>query len=286
MTDGTHAHAYAQLAGVRLHYIEAGQGPLVVLLHGFPEYCGAWRAQLVALTGAGFRVVAPDMRGYGLSDKPAGVRSYGARALAEDVAGLIRACGAERATVVGHDWGGGVAWAFAMAHPELLERLVILDSPHPARFVRALRTARQLKKSWYMFAMLPPRLPEAMLRRDDFAMLKAPLLHDPLPDRVPSREEMEGYVEAWSQPGALTGMVNYYRAAFRPRLHVRARRVEAPVLVLWGDRDRYLGTELARPDAALVPNVRVKILQNASHWIHWERPDEVNAALVDFLRPS
>src|SRR3954449_2631161 len=160
------AHREAVVNGVRLHYVEAGAGPLVVLLHGFPEFWYSWRHQIPALAAAGFRVVAPDMRGYNRSDKPRGVRAYSGDALTGDVAKLIRACGAERAVVVGHDWGAAVAWQFAMAYPALLERLVIMNAPHPARFLRALRTWRQARKSWYMFFFQLPWLPESRFRAD------------------------------------------------------------------------------------------------------------------------
>src|SRR5690242_12831972 len=150
---------FVDVGEVRLHVADAGNGPLVVLLHGFPEFWYTWRRQIPALAQAGFHAVAPDMRGYNLSDKPAGVRAYRVPALVEDVAGLIRACGAARATVIGHDWGGLVAWAFAMEHPEMLDRLVILNSPHPRAMARAIRTPRQFLKSWYMMFFQIPWLP-------------------------------------------------------------------------------------------------------------------------------
>ncbi|MCX7707089.1 MAG: alpha/beta fold hydrolase [Anaerolineae bacterium] len=282
---GLITHRYADLPEVRLHYVEAGRGPLVVLLHGFPEAWFAWQHQIPALVAAGLRVVAPDMRGYNLSDKPAGVASYALDRLADDVAALIRWCGAEQASVVGHDWGAVVAWAFAMRHPEMLTRLAILNVPHPARMARGLRTLRQLRKSWYMFFFQLPWLPEAAFRAGDYAFLRATLRRDPVRARAFSDEDIERYVAAAAQPGALTAGMNYYRWIIR---HPRAafaglRRIEAPVLVIWGEQDRYLGPELAEPGKKWVPNCRVERLPDASHWVQADAAERVNELLVGFL---
>jgi pimeloyl-ACP methyl ester carboxylesterase len=242
-----------------LHYLEAGEGPLVVLLHGFPEFYYSWRHQWPALAGAGLRVVAPDLRGYNLSDKPRPVRAYDIRLLARDVARLIRERGAERAHVVGHDWSGGVAWAFAMRYPHMLERLAILNCPHPARVLRGLRTLRQVRKSWYIFFFQLPWLPEATFRANHFAGLRRAVAGVARPGAF-TPADVERYVQAAAQPGALTAGINYYRAMFRRgpgALRTDLRRIDAPVLVIWGERDRYLGRELADPPRAWVPNARV-----------------------------
>lgn len=282
------SHRYTERGGVRLHYVEAGEGPLVVLLHGFPELWYSWRHQIPALVEAGYRVIAPDMRGYNLSDKPEGVAAYAIDELTADVAALIQAAGAERAAaVVGHDWGAGVAWAFAMRYPELLERLVILNGPHPARMLAALRTARQLRKSWYMFFFQIPKLPELLARWSDYAVLRASVTEDPRRPGAVTEEDLSRYLEAWSRPGALTASINYYRAAFRPSglLQLsKAPRVDTPVLVIWGEHDRYLESDLATPDPELVPNARVVHIPDASHFVHYDRPERVNQLLLDFLR--
>ncbi len=272
--------------GVRLHCVEVGSGPLVVLLHGFPEFWYSWKHQLPALAEAGFRVVAPDLRGYNLSDKPKGARNYFGEVLAADVAGLIRALGAERAHVVGHDWGGGIAWVFAMQHPELLDRLAILNAPHPDRFLRGLMTWKQLKKSWYMFYFQLPWLPERMMRARDFGGLRHLLRRDPVRQGAFTPEDIERYVAAMAQPGALTAAINYYRALFRRtpwRVRARFRVVERPVQVIWGERDRYLGAELAEFDPAWVKDGRVERIPEASHWVHWDAPEQVNRRLIGFL---
>jgi len=278
------SHSFADVNGVRLHYAEAGSGPLLVLLHGFPEFWYAWRRQIPALADAGYRVVAPDMRGYGLSSKPAGWRSYSTDRLAGDIAGLIRHLGAERAHLVGHDWGGVVAYTTAMEHPDLLDRLMILNVPHPARMSEGLRTLKQLRKSWYMFAFQAPRLAEAAIRRGDFRALKQGL-RDEAPGAY-SERDLELYDQAWREPGAVTGMVNYYRAALRgsPRRSLeRLRPIAAPTLVIWGERDKHLGAELAEPDPRWVPDVRVERIADASHWVEHDSPERVNELLLEFL---
>ena len=270
--------------GVRLHYVEAGEGPLVVLLHGFPEFWYSWRRQIPALAQAGFHVVAPDMRGYNLSDKPKGWRAYDADLLADDVAGLVRHFGEQRAHIVGHDWGAAVAYALAMRHPQVVRRLAILNVPHPARMLEAFRTSRQLRKSWYMFFFQLPWLPEHLMAREEYSFAKRSL-------RAGSKgsfsdEDLERYVRAWSQPGALTGMVNYYRAALRrsPRGTIaRMTPIEAQTLVIWGERDRYLGSELAEPAREWVPNVRVERIPEATHWVQHEAAERVNELLLGFL---
>lgn len=282
-------HRYADLGDVHLHYVEAGSGPLVILLHGFPEFWYCWRDQIPALVEAGFRVVAPDMRGYNLSGKPSGVSSYKLELLTRDVARLIEACGEEKAAVIGHDWGAAVAWAFAMQYPQKLERLAILNVPHPERMERGLRTLRQLRKSWYIFFFQIPWLPEFMGRLNNYKVLSQAFRVDPVRQGAYSEEDIAKYIKAMAQPGALTGGINYYRAIIRQNIKTIGRqqyqRIDAPTLVIWGDRDRYLGKELAEPDRALVPNVQVQHLPDASHWVGADRPERVNELLIEFLAP-
>ena len=281
------SHGEAQVgAGVRLHYVEIGpaDGPLVVLLHGFPAFWYSWRHQLPVLAEAGFHVVAPDMRGYNTSDKPSGWRAYEARLLAGDIDGLIRHFGAERAHVVGHDWGAAVAYSLAMFHPEKVDRLAILNVPHPARLLAAFRTAKQLKKSWYMFFFQLPSVPEKLFARDGYSFAKRSLRADAR--GAFSDEDLRLYVDAWSQPGALTGMINYYRAALRrspSKTLANMRPIDASTLVIWGERDSYLGSELAEPEAKWVPNVRMERLPDSAHWVQLDAPERVNELLVDFL---
>lgn len=277
-------HRQIDVGGIRLHVAEAGpeDGPLVVFLHGFPEFWWSWRHQIDAFAMAGFRVVAPDLRGYNESDKPEGVRAYEVEALAGDVAGLIRALGRTEATIVGHDWGAVVAWSFAMFHGAMTTRLAILNVPHPVAMLRGLRTLRQLRKSWYVFAFQLPRLPEWAIARNDFAFIRQTFAADGVP-----AADIERYVLALRQPGAVSAAVNYYRAGIRRGFAGRQAAISpiaAPVLVIWGDRDRYLGSELATPPADLVPNARVVHIPEASHWVQTAAPVRVNQLLLDFVR--
>jgi pimeloyl-ACP methyl ester carboxylesterase len=280
------AHRYADLGDVRLHYVEAGEGSLVLLLHGFPQFWYQWRHQIPALVEAGFRVVAPDMRGYNLSDKPHGVRAYRVELLARDVERLILACGEQTAVVVGHDWGAIAAWIAAMRHPERVEKLAILNVPHPARSLDGLLSPMQLLRSSYMFFFQIPRLPEEVIRAGDFGLLRSVFRSDPVQPEALTAEDIERYIEAIAQPGVLTASLNYYRALLRNPREMRAllQRVEAPVLVIWGEKDRFLSRRLAEPPRLWVPNlVRVKRLPDASHWVAEDRPLEVNTLLLDFL---
>ena len=281
------AHRYADLGEVRLHYVEAGEGPLVLLLHGFPQFWYQWRHQVPALVEAGFRVVAPDMRGYNLSDKPLGVRAYRVELLARDMERLILACGEWTAALVGHDWGAIVAWIAAMRHPERVEKLAILNVPHPARFLDGLLSPMQLLRSSYVFFFQIPRLPEEVIRAGDFALLRSALGRDRVRPGSFTAEDIERYIEAIARPGALNATINYYRALLRHPTGTRAllQRVEAPVLVIWGERDRFLSRRLAEPPPLWVPNlVSVTRLPDASHWVAEDRPLEVNSLLLDFLR--
>ena len=274
---------YAEVGDVRLHYVEAGDGPLVVLLHGFPEFWYGWRQQIAPLVEAGFRVVAPDQRGYNLSSKPEGFRDYTADKLAADVRGLIRELGAESAMVVGHDWGGTVAWTLAMNHPEVVDRLAILNAAHPRKLNEGLRNPGQLLRSWYFFFFQFPRWPEHHARARGWRFLTR-FLRDARP--AYTTEELDRYVEAWSKPGAATAMIDYYRAAVRLGSG-EIRPISAPTLVIWGQRDRYLGPKLAEPHHDDVPNLeRVERLPNASHWVHHDEAERVNELLVDFLTPA
>jgi epoxide hydrolase 4 len=279
---------YAEIGDVRLHYVEAGAGPLIVLLHGFPEFWFGWREQIQPLAAAGFRVVAPDMRGYNLSSRPTGIAAYDTDRLAADIRGLIHERGADSALLVGHDWGGSVAWATAMNHPEVVDRLAILNAAHPRRLMQGLRSPRQLRKSWYFFFFQPPGLPESTARARHWSFFRS-FFKDARPGAF-TQPDIDRYVEAWSQPGAATGMINYYRSSVRQspkRAAAQLRPTRAPTLVIWGQRDRFLGPELAEPDREDVPDLdRVERLSNASHWVHHDEPERVVQLLVNFFAPA
>jgi epoxide hydrolase 4 len=278
---------YAEVGDQTLHYVEAGEGPLIVLLHGFPEFWFGWRRQIAPLAAAGFRVVAPDTRGYNLSSKPEGFEEYGVDALADDIAGLIGELGSGPALLVGHDWGGTIAWTTAMNHPDVVDRLAILNAAHPRRLSEGLHNPNQLRKSWYFFFFALPALPEDVVEARDWHFFRH-FLHDADPPFTP--EEIDRYVEAWSQPGAAAGMINYYRSSVRTppkRAEAALRPIKAPTLVIWGQDDRYLGEELAEPEHDDVPNLdRVERLPGASHWVHHDEHERVTRLLTDFFAPA
>ena len=276
-------HGRAELEEVTLHYVESGEGPLVVLLHGFPEFWYSWRAQIRALAEDGFRVVAPDMRGYNRSEKPEGLEAYTRRHLTGDVAQLIAYCGGEEAAVVGHDWGGVVSWLFAMDHPERLRRLGILNCPHPVVMAGAMKNLRQVFRAWHMLFFQLPILPEAAIRLGDFAYMRHIFRSEPVREGAFSEEDIDRYVEAMSRPGAVRGSLSYYRAASRHGLIKPLESITEEVLVVWGEQDNYLGSEYAEPPENLVPNATVERLPDASHWVQVDRPERVNAHLLDFL---
>ena len=277
-------HATADVGTIRLHYAEAGRGEPVVLLHGFPEFWYSWRHQLPALADAGFRAVAPDLRGYNESDRPSGVAAYRVARLVQDVAGLIRALGG-RACVVGHDWGGVIAWRLAAIHPGLVRKLAILNSPHPLAFRRELRRDWQqcLRSAYTVFFQLP-LLPEWALRAGDFALLRRVWTRQPARPGAFTADDFAAYSRALGGPGALTAPLNYYRAATRypDDVYGPPQRVGVPTLLLWGERDAYLGLGLTEDLGRWVPDLRVERI-DASHWIQNDVPDRVNRSLIEFF---
>jgi epoxide hydrolase 4 len=278
-------HRQVAANGLQFHVATAGSsdGPLVMLLHGFPEFWYGWRHQFEPLAEAGFWVWAPDQRGYNLSDKPRGVEAYAIGRLAEDVAALIEAAGRRQAIVVGHDWGGAVAWHLAANFPERVERAFILNVPHPAVMMRELRrNPRQLWRSWYMFFFQIPWLPERCLAFDHGWYLARSLRRTSRPGAF-SEDDLQRYREAWSQPGALTGMLHWYRAAMR-RTSSRSpdAPIRAPTLLVWGAHDRFLGREMAGPSVDRCEDGKLVFIEEATHWVQHEEPARVNQLLLHF----
>ncbi|HEU0015529.1 MAG TPA: alpha/beta hydrolase [Longimicrobium sp.] len=267
---------------MRLHWVEAGSGTPVVLLHGFPEFWWGWRRQIPALAGAGLRPLAADLRGYNRSDRPAGIRPYRMEALVGDVAGLIETAAAGRAHVAGHDWGGVIAWYLAMTRPELVDRLVIINAPHPRAFRRELRRPEQMLRSWYAGAFQLPLLPEIVLRMRDYAMIERIFRDSPVRPGAFTEDDIARYVEQAGGPGALTAMLAYYRAATRyPTPPVRT--IDHPTMLIWGEKDQALSPRLTKGLEPLVPRLRLECIPDASHWVLAERPERVNELLLDFL---
>ena len=277
-------HRFADLGGIRLHYVEAGAGPLVICLHGFPDFWYSWRHQIPALVAAGFRVVAPDLPGYNRSDKPRRIDSYRDDVIADDIADLVDALGEDRAHVVGHDWGGAIAWIFAMRHHAMLDRVVVMNCPHPVTFAKAMSDPGQLVRSWYIGFFQVPLLPEIALSANRYAALRR--LY-PTSTGAFTAQDIDRYLEAADRSERFRGGLNYYRAAarrnpMRPREDLRP--VERPGLVIWGDGDGVLKPELAEVSPRWGPDVRIEHIGTAGHWVHHEEPDVVNELLTGFLR--
>ncbi len=294
---------------VRLHAIVreptegVGRGT-IVMLHGFPEFWYCWKRQIEEFS-RDFRVVAPDLRGYNLSDKPEGVENYKMPHLVADVLGLIESLGEERVILMAHDWGGAVAWAFAASHPECLRHLIILNSPHPSLFMRDMVLQPEQQASSQYIHLLRSEEGEAELERDNYRGLKAFIFDSSAEPHSADEEEMRRYVEAWSQPGALTGALNYYRAmpVPPPSVDPEIRKspagmsladraaldripkitITVPTLVVWGVRDHALRPSLLDGLDEFVPDLKVVRIEEGSHWIPTESPDEVNRAVREYL---
>ena len=273
--------------GIRMHYVTQGSGPLVVLLHGFPEFWYSWRYQIPFLAEHGYTVVAPDLRGYNDTDKPR--NGYDVPTLLRDIAGLIRGLGQDQAIIVGHDWGGGLAWQFAIHYPYMTSRLIVINAPHPSAMRREFRTLKQLRKSWYIFFFQIPWLPEAFLLRNH-ANEVGRMLHGAALQKAAFPPEVTAkYQEAMSKPGAMTAALNYYRQLFRhlpPPASRENTQVSAPTLLIWGEHDIALGIEMTYGLEQWVDDIEVKRLPDSGHWVQQEQPDKVNQLMLDFLQSS
>lgn len=280
-------HRFVQTNNVTLHVVEAGpaDGPLLIFLHGFPEFYYGWRRQIPFFAAAGFRVWAPDQRGYNLSDKPEELAAYNLDELACDVVGLIDAAGARQAMLVGHDWGGAVAWWTANRHPERLSKLAVLNAPHHAVMARTVRAEpSQRRKSWYMLYFQLPWLPEATMRANNWSALAA-TLRDTSRMNTFTAADLDAYRRAWAQPGAFTAMVNWYRAVARvPPQRAASPRITVPTLLLWGKQDRFFDWDIARPSVEMCDDGRLVFFPEATHWLQHEEAPRVNQHLLDFLR--
>jgi pimeloyl-ACP methyl ester carboxylesterase len=287
-------HRYAEVNGVHLHYATLGRGRLLMFVHGFPEFWYAWRHQLADF-GHDHQAVAVDMRGYNLSSKPAAVADYAVPHLVEDLRALATHLGHGTFVMIGHDWGGAVAWAFAIAHPQLLERLVIINAPHPAMFARELReNPAQQKASEYMLAFRSSKA-EAILSADGHAVLVRTVLGDLLARGHLTEADRDAYLEAWSRPGALSGGLNYYRAArVGPPSRdgapgdgtfgvAGAMRVQVPTLVIWGEADQALLPGNLDGLQEFVPDLTVERIPEGTHWVVHEQPARVNRLIREYL---
>jgi epoxide hydrolase 4 len=284
MTNYTHTTISTN--GVNLHVVQVGpqDGKLVILLHGFPEFWYGWRKQIDFLAAQGYWVWVPDQRGYNLSDKPQGLDAYVSSNMAADVIGLIDAAGREKAAVIGHDWGAVIAWTVAFLYPERVEKLGIINVPHPVAFTDYLReNPTQLLKSWYVFFFQLPVLPEIVFLAADSLIAMRALFTTSLPGTF-NDEDAARYTRAWHQPGAMTGMINWYRASVqRPLPQADDTRVHIPTLILWGAQDSFLEAEMAKLSLGYCTQGHLIVFDENTHWVHHEAPEKINPLLGDFL---
>ena len=277
---------YFQNSTVRIHAVAAGprDGPALLLLHGFPEFWYGWRKQIEPLATAGFRVIAPDQRGYNLSSKPRGVASYALTELVSDVIAIADQLGQKKLFLAGHDWGAAVAWSTTVLHPERAEKLAVLNVPHPSVMHRFLNTRiGQMRRSWYILFFQIPWLPEMLFSAFDFRLGTRALVNSSRPGTF-SAEDLAQYRDAWSQTGALTAMINWYRAAIRYRTPFADRTVRVPTRILWGERDKFLIAEMARESLRYCTNRELLTFANASHWLQHEEPEKVSELLIKFFQ--
>ena len=295
-------HQFVQVSGLRVHCVTAGKGPLIVFLHGFPEFWYEWKNQLAEF-GKDHLAVAPDMRGYNLSDKPNSEEQYRMSYLVDDVLSLANHFSpGKKFVLVGHDWGGAVAWAFAIAHPERLDKLVIVNAPHPGVFGRLLASdPKQQQASQYMLMFRSPQA-EQTLSANNYTPLVNAVLGSGLQNGVFTDEDKQAYIKAWSEPGALTGGLNYYRAnavgpppsgqtpastpASSGNFGADPSRlmVKVPTLVIWGEKDTALLTGNLDGLDQFVPQLTIKRIPEGTHWVIHEKPAEVNGYIREFIR--
>lgn len=283
---------FIEVNDIRIHCVSAGSGPLVLLLHGFPEFWYSWRHQISALSEK-FHVVAPDLRGYNKTDKPSKPEDYSAGKLVGDVVGLIQKLSTDgKAILVGHDWGGAIAWMTAMLQPQLIERLIILNVGHPGtRNREGFLDFDQMQKSWYMFFFLIPDVPEEVLSRNDFEFMRKMVFDTATRKQAFAQDDIEKYVSMWKEPGVLTGAINYYRGITNPEYWKKLGiprdfpPIKSPTLLIWGEDDPFLGKQLIEGTEKFIDApYRLEFIPNCSHWVQQEAPEEVNELMLDFLK--
>jgi epoxide hydrolase 4 len=286
MTEATWRDDYLVSNGVRLHYVTQGEGPLMLMLHGFPEFWYSWRHQIPEFA-KDHKVVALDLRGYNDSDKPKETTAYQMQELVKDVEGAVRVLGYDRCVLVGHDWGGAIAWQVAYAAPRLIERLIVLNLPHPAKFTQGIRTPQQLLRSWYIFFFQLPFLPELVLQANDYQLVAEAFSRMAIDKSAFTATDLAAYKHAAAKPGALTAMINYYRNLLQPGLMQQSwSKLTVPTLLIWGEQDTALGIELTYGTEAYVEDLAIRYIPNCSHWVQQEQPALVNQYMREFLTGS
>ncbi len=277
---------FIQTNGITLHYVTQGEGKLMLMLHGFPEFWYSWRHQIPEFA-QDHHVVALDLRGFNESDKPKTVEAYRLEELVKDVAGVIQGLGYENCILVGHDWGGFIAWHFAYTYPEMVEKLIIMNLPHPAKFSQGLSTPAQLLKSWYILFFQLPLLPELIIQSNDYQLIASAFQNMAIDKDAFSKEDLEAFKDAAAKRGALTAMINYYRNIFKTlfdNLKKEWTVLDISTLMIWGEEDTALGKELTYGTDIYVKDLTLKYIPNCSHWVQQEQPQLVNKYIRDFLR--
>jgi len=283
-------HKFVNVNGIIMHYVTIGNGPLIVFLHGFPEFWYSWRYQ-IPFFSKHFKVVVPDMRGYGETEKPAEINEYRIEKLVADIVELIHSLGQEKAIVVGHDWGCAIAWSVAMMLPSIVEKLIVMNMPHLAVFQKnAFRNYEQMQKSWYMFFFLLQDVPENRLSSNNFEFLKHLFEISIKRKEKFTQSDIEDYVSSWSKEGGITGGINYYRANLNAEFwgsldeSIPFPKIKSATLQIWGEEDIFLRKELTEGTNEFVDApFSLKTIPNCGHWIQQEAPEEVNQVIDEFL---
>lgn len=280
-------HNHLNINGIKMHTVETGKGPLLVLLHGFPQFWYSWRHQIEVLSSY-FHVIALDLRGYGESDKPASISDYAPDILMNDVEALIKAKGYENAYIVGHDWGGAIAWNLAINKPEIIKKVAVLNCPHPLIFAKNLRSnLKQLKKSWYLFFFQIPFIPEWIFNLKGESLMNKLLKDSTINKDTFSDEDINLYIEEIKKPGAFQAALNYYRAAFKYPLKNQKKKIQIPSLLIWGENDAVFDISLTKGmDSFFEQPLKINYIPACSHWVQEEQPEIVNQLLLDFLLNS
>ena len=283
----TWTHHTIAVNGITLHYVTQGEGPLMLMLHGFPEFWYSWRHQIPEFA-QDYKVVAVDMRGYNDSDKPQDPSAYQIQELIKDIEGIITGLGYESCVLVGHDWGGAIAWYFAYSYPRLVEKLIILNIPHPAKFAEGLRSnPLQILKSSYTFFFQLPMVPEWLIQFNDYHAIELAFQTQAVNKNAFSPADITAYKNAAAKPGALTAMLNYYRKTMWELVFDKEWNVlEVPTLMIWGENDTALGKELTYGTESYVRNLQIRYIPNCSHWVQQEQPERVNQYMREFLSAS
>jgi pimeloyl-ACP methyl ester carboxylesterase len=269
--------------GLKLHYVTEGEGDLMLFLHGFPEFWYSWWHQISEFA-KDYKVVAIDLRGYNDSDKPQAQSAYVMTEFVEDVKGVIEGLGYGRCILVGHDWGGAIAWSFSHAYPELVSRLIVMNIPHPAKFAAGLKTLQQMLKSWYIAFFQIPFLPELLIQLDDYRLIEEAFRGMAIDQSAFTDEDIEEYKNAFAKRGVLISVINYYRNL--PDYLSKEQVwdiLTMPTLLIWGEEDKALGKELTYGTEKYVQDLRIRYIPNCSHWVQQEQPQLVNQLMREFL---